>query len=496
MSDRSITTNRPRLSLRAAGPAARPPLLVTSYGTGAERGRNLGLPGYSYDVVTEFFRPLLESLGPTELMARADVQARARQQAAAGHPAVHVSFLPFQDVPLCDAAVNIAVPAWEFPEIPDQAFDGNAQNDWVATANRCDAVLVGGPFTGDALRRAGVTRPIHVVPVPTPDAYFQVAPWRDAPATFLDCHAYRLPEEAPPPGGIGAQAAAPGESRAERFRVWARLLYRHTIKPALPRRLEAVVRATGRAAIDAWQLQRSMYRRQLGVCLSGVVYTSLFNPDDGRKNWEDLLTGFLAALGDCEDATLVLKLVAGRPDSTNRLLTFYRKLGLAHRCRIVVIDDYLSDAALRELAQASTYYLTTTRAEGNCLPAMNYLAAGRPVIAPRHTALADYFDADVGFVVPSHPEPTYWPHDTRRRWRATWHRLVWSELVTQIRASYELVRQRRRSYEALAAAARERMRDWASPAAVGRRLGRAWEQILDARQGHQGAAGATRSAAA
>ena len=50
---------------------------------------------------------------------------------------------------------------------------------------------------------------------------------------------------------------------------------------------------------------------------------------------------------------------------------------------------------------------------------MNYLAAGRPGISPSHTAIADYFDSEVGLVVESHPEPWPWPQDSRLRWRST-----------------------------------------------------------------------------
>ena len=45
--------------------------------------------------------------------------------------------------------------------------------------------------------------------------------------------------------------------------------------------------------------------------LSGVVYTTILNPFDPRKNWPNLLTAYLLALEDV-DATLVIKLVVPR----------------------------------------------------------------------------------------------------------------------------------------------------------------------------------------
>jgi glycosyltransferase involved in cell wall biosynthesis len=137
---------------------------------------------------------------------------------------------------------------------------------------------------------------------------------------------------------------------------------------------------------------------------------------------------------------------------------------------VVLLPDFLSEAEMFELARASTYYLTTTRAEGNCLPLMNYLAAGRPGISPAHTAIGDYFNSRVGFVVESHPEPAAWPQDSRLRWRTTWHRLVWPSLVEQIRRSYQVAKHDRAAYQVMAAAGREKMRQWAHPDAVWRSL--------------------------
>ena len=203
--------------------------------------------------------------------------------------------------------------------------------------------------------------------------------------------------------------------------------------------------------------------------LSGVVYTSIFNPTDGRKNWEDLLTGFLYALKDCEDATLVLKLITNQPE-VDEIWNFYHRIDIPHRCKVVFVSDFLTDEQLVELAGATTYYITTTRAEGNCLPLMNYLAAGRPGISPCHTAIADYFGRDIGFVVESHPEPAAFPHDSRLRKTTTWHRLVWTSLVEQIRRSYEVTRREVSMYRKLARNAREKMRRWNSLQCVGPRL--------------------------
>ncbi len=455
---------------------ARRAILLTSYRTGATRGRNLGTPGYSYDIVAELFCPLLERWGGVVRVGRSprELEKAAHDARLRGCEPIHVSFLPFQDAPLAPSVPNVVVPAWEFPDVPDHAFDGNPQNDWVATAAHCAGVIVGGPYTADAFRRAGITTPIHVVPVPTPESYFALPRWEPDKPTLLGCHAYIFPH----PDAHHPPTALPPPSRRPlrgSLRGRVRRFYQRLVKPLLPPAVHNALRSASRRWLDPFgRANRHPYLE-----LSGVVYTSIFNPGDGRKNWEDLLSGFLTALGDCADATLVLKLITTNPEALARVAAYYRKLDRRHRCRIVFVTDYLSDEQMHELARASAYYITTTKAEGNCLPVMNYLAAGRPVISTCNTAVSDYFDAGLGFVLESHPEPAIWPHDSSLRFKTSWGRLVWPSLLEQLRRSYHVARHDRAAYETLAARGQEKMRQWAHPEAVWARL----QAALDALTG-------------
>jgi hypothetical protein len=184
-------------------------------------------------------------------------------------------------------------------------------------------------------------------------------------------------------------------------------------------------------------------------------------------------------LRDRDDAVLAVKLVTKEQIWIERILMYYRRLGLAHRCKVVLLTDYLQPEHMLDLVRASAYYLTTTRAEGNCLPVMNYLAAGRPCVAPCHTALSDYFTREMGFIVETHPEPAIWPHDSRLRFRTTWGRVVWPSLVEQLRQSYHIARHDRPTYDALGACGQRKMAQWASTESIWPRL-RAALDLVDA----------------
>src|SRR5262249_3133162 len=124
--------------------------------------------------------------------------------------------------------------------------------------------------------------------------------------------------------------------------------------------------------------------------LSGVVWTTIFNPFDPRKNWEDLLSAYVLALRDCDHSTLVVKVATNdnlAGGASLRFFEWYRKLPQPHRCKLAVVAALLSDQQMTELARASTYYVNSAHAEGACLPLQDFLAAGRPGIAPVHTAL-------------------------------------------------------------------------------------------------------------
>ncbi|PMZ79581.1 glycosyltransferase, partial [Pseudomonas sp. FW215-T2] len=75
-----------------------------------------------------------------------------------------------------------------------------------------------------------------------------------------------------------------------------------------------------------------------------VVYTSVFNPGDGRKNWEDMLSAFCVTFREVEDATLVLKLTHHDAEEALSDILHHLYKNRSYRCRIVLIYGYLADA--------------------------------------------------------------------------------------------------------------------------------------------------------
>src|SRR5262249_44919316 len=142
--------------------------------------------------------------------------------------------------------------------------------------------------------------------------------------------------------------------------------------------------------------------------LSEIVYTAVITPSDPNENWEDLVSGYTSALRDRDDATLVMVLNMGESRRTpylHRIYSHYLRQARDLPCKWAFVLGPLNGRQKLELAAGTTYFVTASRPKGVCLPLQEFLAAGRPAIAPCHTGLADCFGPDAGFVVASHPEP-------------------------------------------------------------------------------------------
>jgi glycosyltransferase involved in cell wall biosynthesis len=449
-------------------------LVVSSVFTESEMAAKLGREAYSYRFVYRAFEPLLQRWGPTVEITRPESRLdyalwRARQQ---NLEPLHLSFLPLHMTYLTHAAPNIAVPAWEFPDLPNTDFQNNPRNNWLRIADQLSVIVTHCHSTRNAFLRAAVKPPVHLVPVPIPGEYFQVPPWQRNQQVTLDYPCYVFPQpQSPSTSEPDPWLSSP--IRAASLKERARHVYKSYVKPCLPsgvhKGLTLAVRAARALRTARVEDERVPYAVSPRLELSGVIYTTIFNPFDPRKNFQDMLSAYLLALGECEDATLVIKLVLCPELATQalkNLIHYYLGLGLRHRCKLVFVNAYLPDELMVELARGSTYYLNTSRAEGSCLPLQNFLAAGRPGVAPAHTGMADYLDDDIGFTVASHPEPAAWPHDPEHRLTTTWQRLVWWSLHNQLRNSYEVARKDHGRYQALGACGRERLAAFASTESV------------------------------
>jgi glycosyltransferase involved in cell wall biosynthesis len=196
--------------------------------------------------------------------------------------------------------------------------------------------------------------------------------------------------------------------------------------------------------------------------LSGVVYTTVFNPDDDRKNWQDIVKGFCYAFRNNRDVVLVLKITHHSLGAfLGRFHYLLSSLG-AFSCRVVVVHGYLDGAEFSKLIDSTSYYINASKCEGLCMPLMEYMAAGKPAVATSNTAMGDYFSDKSGFVVESSQSPAIWPHDPRHLNRTVKYRINWMSLVQQLNSSYSVAISDVDSYSQMAKNATQAIRQFAS----------------------------------
>lgn len=214
--------------------------------------------------------------------------------------------------------------------------------------------------------------------------------------------------------------------------------------------------------------------------IDGVVYTSVFNPEDGRKNWQDMVTAFCYAFKKQSDATLLLKFVSNlQPvieESEKQLLNTLHKLS-PFDCRVVATNKHLSETDYQNLIRKTAYYVNTSHGEGQCMPLTEFLSCGVPAISPMNTAMLDYIDESIAFVVSCSPEITHWQHDERRRYRTLQSRINWDSLLTAYRQSYALISEDPDKYQSMSSSAIERMQEHCSNSSVKGRLEEFLQQV-------------------
>jgi glycosyltransferase involved in cell wall biosynthesis len=206
------------------------------------------------------------------------------------------------------------------------------------------------------------------------------------------------------------------------------------------------------------------------VDLDGVVFTAVFSPRDGRKNWPDLLTAFVAAFRETPNATLVLKMVG--PDPTFWWGIFHDIMSRQppFACRVVVLHGYLDEARYEALIAATDWALNASLGEGMCLPLVEFMSVARPAVTVGHTAMADYVDGSNAVLIRSEEEYCAWPHDPRNHLLTTRQRVEWPSIRAALVEAYRISTSDPARYQAMSAAAASRIQAYCSDQGVATKL--------------------------
>jgi glycosyltransferase involved in cell wall biosynthesis len=429
---------------------------------------SLGKPEYSYYFLMQEFLPALEALATViSVQSREEIEALHVRYCSEGETVVYINAGPPHQTLLDLPCPTIALFAWEFDSLPCMAWDDDPRNDWRHVFARIQGAIATSREAAELTRQAArIGFPVIALPAPVWDRYANLGTPQghevalsprsfpfggtviDSPVLGLSADGLvrkpvAAPEETasaepPPSPSVFGQA---WQQSVELLKGWWR-----------------EVRTPASAELPHVQTTHVLQ----DVAVDGVVYTTVLNPADGRKNWVDIITAFCWAFKDHSDATLIVKM-------THHDLEFYRIVLMTllsrlapFNCRVVVLHGFLDDEQYRRLIEASTYYVNASSGEGLCLPLVEFLSSGKPAIAPVHTAMADYLNDGIAFPLRHSVEPTCWPHDPTGMLFTHRHRLNWQSLMEAFRASHQLVLEKPDDYRRMSGAAHCKMRDFAS----------------------------------
>lgn len=385
----------------------------------------LGEAEYSYYFVLKEFRPVLERLGQVILVRdpKREVDAIYHDARRRREPCVFLSFSPPHRTPLGLACPTIPVFAWEFDTIPNETWYGEPQQDWRFVLNNTGRAITHSAQVVDAVRaELGPDFPIADIPAPVWDRF----------APFYHQHRSRA-------AWVNATVSVRGK----------------------------VLDTRDPGSMDTYGWRE---KQQVDIDLEGIVYLSILNPHDGRKNVFDMIGAFCRAFRDIEDATLVLKLThRDLRDSVRALLDQLDRLA-PFKCRILLITGFLDAEMYDKLVSAVTFGVNTSHGEGQCLPLMETMACGKPAVTPCHSGIADYATNDNAFLVRSNLEPTCWPHDPRQASRALRNRIDFESLVEAYLDSYNTAKTDPARYARMAEHAHQALRRRCSIAVTEERL--------------------------
>lgn len=443
----------------------RPLILAYSETNDKNIAQRMGMPEYSYYFVLKWFLPALAKLGEVKVihdpLTEADIEFdRANEE---GRYCVLFSFAPPHRTLFPKRCPLIPLVAWEFAHIPDHSWDDSLQNDWRHVFKLTGLAITHSEFARQAILRAMPPNyPVWSIPAPTWDRFAERGRKLHGndgrvPARGLDVHIRGKV--------IDSDTFMPKTPETGMWRLPSlRTLHEDKLARRSARRKRSLQKFLARITGRPMPLPRGV--ADFHIVAKGVVFATILNSRDGRKNWGDMATSFVSQFQDVEDAVLIFKF--NEADSSEAFAALHRELRrfIWMKCRVIAFNGYLEDADFQRFLDGIDYVVNASTGEGQCLPLMELMAMGAPAVAPDHTSMADYITPENAFILPSNTIIAGWPHDPRYIYSTTAFKVHWDAMRDAYGRAYALAKGNPAKYQEMSRAAMNQLEKHSSTRVV------------------------------
>ncbi|MCG8671800.1 MAG: glycosyltransferase family 1 protein, partial [Pseudomonadales bacterium] len=371
--------------------------------------------------------------------------------------------------------------AWEFDTMPLEAWDNDPRHNWQYVFSQITGVISTSEETAKQIKALmGDSYPCCAIPSATWNKYssvFAAGGWepltsdRHIPftGTVIDSQAIAFSAEglAHQPPQLEAEPDLPTPTKPTFFEFIKQSL---AIRKAYKEEILALDQDQPKETTQEIAEENKETATFHNLMITGVVYTTLLNPADNRKHWCEIVTAFCWAFKDKSDATLIVKMTHHDPGFYQTvLMTMLSRLS-PFKCRVLILHSFLNHDEYKTLIANSTFYVNASSCEGLCLPLLEFLSAGKPAIAPDHTAMKDYMNSDIGFVLKYCNELACWPHDPSGMLTTHRTRLNWESLMRAFAASYQLAKETPERYKNMSLTSSNQLHSFCSIEFVSKKL--------------------------
>ncbi len=463
-------------------------LLSSVVGKNDINAQNMGVEHYSYAVSMNAYKPYLSSFAEVITLDNpaSQVDYYYRKISEQGGSCLHLAFGQPVGIYVSRKCPTLGVIFWEFPDIPNEEIQGVLRHNWLKAISGLKGLIVHSRENLVSFRKAACDLPIGLWRTPIPDQYFNIGAWKNGQNITINAPIIEICKM-----GISLNYKENAASYDDLYTKLSILHFKQALKQVwhtfvhmmgmfITRKIpERVKQFTKKTFFNLLKTSKAAYHSTLAannqklktgsaisvkdnLCqleISGIVYTTLLNSNDGRKNWSNLIKGFVWAFKGKKEVTLIIKLIDTSntvPNSIKKIKNYIENLGVYNGPKIILLAGYLNDESMRKLALATTYYINLSHAEGQCLPLNEYLAAGRPAVCPCHSSLQDFVSPEYCFIIDSYKSPTYWPHNPPHL-RTTWSEINMESYMQNLNLSYSLAIENYPKYLEMSHASRNAM---------------------------------------